>query len=282
MQTSTIASSAHFTTNDGVRLHYLDKGMGPPLVLLPGWTQPAAGFAMQLEALSDSFRCLALDFRGHGESEQPSHGYRVSRFARDCLDFLDHLCLNNATLLGHSAACAVIWSFIDLFGQDRIRALVFCDQMIAGIKRPEWSEQECRRYGAASGGDEAFALAATVAGMDGEQMLGNFLAGMFTPGFSEFDIARVIEGSRKVPRSAAAQLLLSVMQADFRDVLPMIRRPALCIGGKESHLGPEVMPWIASRIPGAKAIMFDARHFVHLEKPLEFNAAVRSFLGKID
>jgi pimeloyl-ACP methyl ester carboxylesterase len=64
MQTSTIASSKHFTTNDGVRLHYLDKGIGPPLVLLPGWTQPASGFAAQFEALSNSFRCLALDFRG--------------------------------------------------------------------------------------------------------------------------------------------------------------------------------------------------------------------------
>jgi pimeloyl-ACP methyl ester carboxylesterase len=35
-------------------------------VLLPGWTQPASGFAAQLEALSDTFHCLALDFRGHG------------------------------------------------------------------------------------------------------------------------------------------------------------------------------------------------------------------------
>lgn len=282
MQTSTIASSAHFTTNDGVRLHYLDKGIGPPLVLLSGWTQPASGFAAQLEVLSNTFRCLALDFRGHGKSERPNHGYRVSRLARDCHDFLDHLGLNDAVLLGHSAGCTVIWSFIDLFGQDRIRALVLCDEMITFIKRPEWSEAECRRYGASVGGDEALAMAATVAGPDGEQVLRNFLASEFSPEFAKVDIDRVIEGSLKMPRTAAAELMLSVMQADFRDLLPLIRRPTICIGGKQSHIGPEVMPWIASRIPGAKVTMIDARHFVHLENPVGFNAAVCSFLEGVD
>jgi non-heme chloroperoxidase len=175
----------------------------------------------------------------------------------------------------------VIWSFIDLFGLNRIRALVFCDEMIAFIKRPEWSEAECRSYGAAVCGEEALAMAATLAGPDGEQMLRNFLVGEFSPEFARVDIERVIEGSLKIPRGAAADLMLSVMQADFRDLLPLIRRPTLCIGGKDSHLGPKVMPWIASRIPGAKVIMLDTRHFVHLENPIGFNVAVRSFLEGI-
>jgi len=281
MQAPTIATSEYFTTSDGVRLHYLDQGAGPPLVLLPGWTQPASGFAAQLDALSASYRCLALDFRGHGESERPVHGYRVSRLAKDCLDFLNHLGLHDAVLLGHSAGCTVIWSFIDLFGQDRIRALVLCDEMIAFIKRPEWSEAECRKYGASTGGDEALALAAAVAGPDGEQTLRGFLANEFSPGFPKADIAQVVEGSLKMPRDAAAELMVSIMQADFRDLLPLIRRPTLCIGGRQSHLGPEVMPWIASRIPGAKAVMIDARHFVYLENPVEFNAAVRTFLQAV-
>ncbi len=55
-----------------------------------------------------------------------------------------------------------------------------------------------------------------------------------------------------------------------------------CVGGKDSHLGPDVMPWIASRIPGAKVIMMNTRHFVHLEKPVAFNAAMQSFLNGID
>ena len=251
-------------------------------MLLPGWTQPAKGFSGQLTALSDSFRCLALDFRGHGESERPPYGYRVSRLARDCLDFLEHLDLEDAVLLGHSAGCVVIWSFIDLFGQDRLRGLVLCDEPIAFLKRPGWSVAECRNYGALAEANEALAQAAAIAGPDGERVLGDFLSREFSPEFPESEVARVIEGSLKMPRDAAAVLMLSVMQADFRDLLPRIRRPTLCIGGKRSHLGPEVMPWIASRIPNARLVMVDARHFVHLENPGAFNAAVRGFLEEIE
>ena len=281
MQASTIASSEYFTTGDGVKLHYLDQGFGLPLVFLPGWTQPASGFAAQLEPLSATYRCLALDYRGHGQSERPTHGYRVSRLAKDCFDFLDHIEMHDAVLIGHSAGCTVIWNFIDLFAQDRIRALVFCDEMIAGIRRPEWSDAECREYGAGSSGDEALALAAAIAGPDGEQIVRDFLSSMFPSDFPKADVARVIEGSLKVPRNAAAKLLLSVMQSDFRDVLPRIQVPTLCIGGKDSHLGPEVMPWIASRIHGAKVVMIDARHFVHLEKSLAFNDTVCTFLSSV-
>jgi len=276
------ASSAYFTTSDGVGLHYLEAGRGTPLVLLPGWTQPASGFSRQLEAWSDSFRCLALDHRGHGESERPAHGYRVPRLARDCLDFLDHLRLEDAVLLGHSAGCNVIWSFIDLFGQDRVRALVLCDEPIAFLQRPDWSEAECRKYGASMKGDDALAQAAAIAAPDGERVLRNFLSGEFGPELSASEVASVIEGSLKMPRTAAAELMLSVLHADFRDVLPRIRRPSLCIGGSRSHLGPGVMPWIASRIPGAQLAMIDARHFVHLENPGAFEATVRGFVANLE
>jgi pimeloyl-ACP methyl ester carboxylesterase len=38
--------SAYFKTKDGVRLHYLEAGAGPTLIILPGWTQPAAAGAL--------------------------------------------------------------------------------------------------------------------------------------------------------------------------------------------------------------------------------------------
>jgi len=198
------------------------------------------------------------------------------------MDFLEHLRLEDVVLLGHSSGCAVIWSFIDLFGQDLVRALVFSDEPITFLKRPGWSEKVCREYGASANGDEMFAQAAAIAGPDGERVLSNFLSREFSPGFPESELARVIEGSLKMPRGAAAELMLSVMQSDFRDVLPRIRRPVLCIGGTRSHLGPEAMPWIASCIPNSRLVMIDARHFVHLENPGQFNAAVRSFLEQIE
>ncbi|QDT98221.1 alpha/beta fold hydrolase [Gimesia aquarii] len=273
--------SGHFTTSDGVELHYLEAGTGPTLVLLSGWSQSAAQFHKQLDDLSNGFRCLALDYRGHGESAKPDHGYRLSRLAMDVREFVETLDLQNVILLGHSAGCAVIWNYIDLFGEDGLRGLVLCDQMIARIKRSEWSETECRNYGASVGGDEMLEQAAIIGGPEGEAKSAEFLASMFTSAYPESELANVTRDSLKFPRSYAAQLLLSVSYADFRDLLPRITLPTLCIGGKGSHLGPDVMPWIASRIPAGEVTMIDAdkggSHFVFLENPLAFNAAVRVF-----
>jgi len=73
------AASSHITTNDGVKLHYLERGTGQPLVLLHGWSQTAEIFRHQIEALSSRCRVIAFDMRGHGQSEKPGFGYRVHR-----------------------------------------------------------------------------------------------------------------------------------------------------------------------------------------------------------
>ena len=277
--------SAYFETNDGVRLHYLEAGTGPALVILPGWTQPAASFKAQFEGLSGEFRCLALDFRAYGDSERPNYGYRLSRLTQDCQQFLDHCDIEDATLLGHSAGCAVIWNFIDLFGENRIRASIFVDQMIARIKMPHWSDTECRRYGATVSGEEAITQAAILAGADGEGMLREFLSKEFTPRFPKAEIDKVVENSLKVPRAYATKLMLSISYSDYRDVLPRIRQPTLCITGAASPLGAEAMPWIASQIPNARLSVIDAEeggsHFMYLENPQAFNAEVRNFLAEV-
>ncbi|MCA9004249.1 MAG: alpha/beta hydrolase [Planctomycetaceae bacterium] len=278
--------SGSFTTKDGVTMHYLEAGKGLPLVLLPGWSQTASLFQKQLDDFSDSYRCLALDYRGHGESARPGYGYRVSRFAMDLREFLQASELQDVILLGHSAGCAVIWSYLDLFGETGIRGLIFCDQMIARIRRPEWSEEECRQYGAFVGGDEVLAQAELVGGPEGPAKSAEFLASMLTSEFPEAELLQMIQESLKFPRPAAAQLLLSVSYADYRDLLPRITVPTLCIGGAGSHLGPDVMPWIAGQIPGAELVMIAAEaggsHFMYLENPQAFNAAVRDFCDVID
>ena len=66
-----------FITSDGVKLHYLEAGKGQPLVMIPGWSQSAAQFKHQLSGLSDKYRVIAIDMRGHGEIGRASCRERV-------------------------------------------------------------------------------------------------------------------------------------------------------------------------------------------------------------
>ena len=247
-------TSAYFTTSDGVKLHYLEVGRGRPLVLFAGVDTAGRGLLRQRASLSDSFRCLAIDFRGHGKSERPNFGYRVSRLARDCWDFFEHLGLKDLVLLGHSAGCVVIWSLIDLFGDDRVRALVLSDQPIAFVKRPGWWPRlNVATMEHPSQGTRCWLRRRPSPGRTERTYCAASSPVSSAQGFPRSNSHRVIEGSLKMPRGAAAELMLSVMQADFRDLLPRIRRPVLCIGGTRSHLGPRAMPWIAAQIPPCKA-----------------------------
>jgi len=96
-------------TADGVRLNVLEAGRGKPLVLIPGWSQTAAQFRRQLEGLSDRYRVIAIDMRGHGDSDKPAHGYRIQRLAQDVRQALVAMDLQDVTILGHSMGCSVLW-----------------------------------------------------------------------------------------------------------------------------------------------------------------------------
>ncbi len=77
-------TEGYFTANDGARIHYMEAGTGKPLVLIPGWSQTAAQFKHQLEGLSDRYHVIALDMRGHGESDKPTTATASIACPRTC------------------------------------------------------------------------------------------------------------------------------------------------------------------------------------------------------
>jgi len=67
----------------GVTLRYWAAGAGRVLVMLSGLGHAASLYKYQLEGLCDEFRVIALDPRGHGESDKPERGYNYHTLAKD-------------------------------------------------------------------------------------------------------------------------------------------------------------------------------------------------------
>ena len=111
-------------TNDGVRLSVIDVGQGPPLVILPAWSNAAIEYRPHIHDFARDHRVIAVDMRGHDESEKTEHGYRVARLAADLAGLLAELEVRDATLMGHSMGCSVIWAHHDLYAPDRVAKLV--------------------------------------------------------------------------------------------------------------------------------------------------------------
>ncbi len=88
--------------SDGGEIRVVERGSGTPLLLVHGITLAAEIWAYQLDDLSDRYRVLALDLRGHGESRAGTGGYGISRLARDLAEVMEGLDLTGAVIAGHS------------------------------------------------------------------------------------------------------------------------------------------------------------------------------------
>jgi non-heme chloroperoxidase len=274
--------NGYIVTNDSVRLHYAEAGAGAPLVLLPGFSQSAAEFGAQIDDLSRDYRVVAVDHRGHGESDKPQHGYRVSRLAADLRDLLEALDLRDVALLGHSLGCTVIWCYWDIFDRDRISRLILVDQaaLTAADLAPAGRAAD---LGAIFTAQAGLGIAAELRGTDPVGTTRSIVDMMHTAAMSADEVEWIVEQNLLLPREHAATLHLDHYGNDWRDVLPRITVPTLVIGGEVSIFSPGVAQWVAAQIPGAQLRTFSeaesGSHLLFRENAELFNTVVRDFLS---
>ena len=280
---TTAGNSKHITTSDGVKLHYLEAGSGQPLVMIPGWSQTAEQFKYQIDGLSDRYRIIALDMRGHGESDKPAFGYRISRLAKDVYEVLISLEMENAVLLGHSMGCSVIWNYWDIFGVDKLSKLILVDQMPFITSNPAWSEEELEASGAIFTPEALYDTINALAGPAAEETTKGFIGGMVTSAISEEEKNWIIERNFTMPRDHAATLLYNHSTQDWRDTIPRINIPTLIISGRVSLIPWKSQVWIHEQIAGSKLEIFEeeegGQHFMFIEGAEKFNQIVANFIG---
>jgi non-heme chloroperoxidase len=262
-----------FRTSDGVNLSYLQEGRGRPVVLIHGYTAPAAAWALTTDALvATGYRVFAFDRRSHGESETPVFGQRMARHGRDLGELLEHLGLNDATLVGASMGGNAIWAYIDQFGPDRVRAIVIVDQTPKMLNSPDWSYGF---YGYQPGNAGTFftdGIRATGRGRDQAKS---------GPGF-----ARLTERLSGPPafRDPAAPETIKLLNdhalQDWRDVVDRVERPVLMIAARESQLWPceHAQAAIASNPFGRAEIIEDCGHTVSFDQLDRFHEVLFEFL----
>ncbi|MHC5770426.1 MAG: alpha/beta fold hydrolase [Nostoc sp.] len=267
-------------------MSYISAGEGKPIVMLHGWSQSAEQFKYQIPAFAEHYRVIAVDLRGHGESEKVSFGYRISRLSKDLQELIGALQLEKPHLLGHSMGCAIIWSYLDLFGLDEIDRLVLVDQSPLGTLRSHWDAQEIAASGAIFTAEQlnAAVYALESSKSEAEEFTRNLLASMVTPAMSKEQFEWIVECNQRLPRAIAATLLYNHLHTDWRDQIVRIRNPTLILGGRKSMIPWQSQVWINQNIPDSELEIFEAAegggHFMFIENPDKFNRRVLQFLSR--
>jgi non-heme chloroperoxidase len=262
------------TECNGATLYYEEYGEGQPLVFLHGAWMGLRFFEPQLTGLSDDYRTVALDFRGHGRSEKTEHGHTVRQYAHDVDEFLTQRNLDDVVLVGWSMGSGVTWEYVDQFGTERVRALVNVD----GEQSP--LRQEGNEFGRT--GLEGLSNAFVDIQTDHLNLIEreNELLLKDSPP-RELETMMFDEASRTPPP------IKSAIYADILrkppDVLADIDVPMLvCAGADEKWRSVESVKQVAELVPDSRFELFEqSGHCITIEEPERFNQILSDFADSL-
>lgn len=127
-----------FETVAGIRLHYVTGGKpdGDALVLLAGFPESWFAWRKLMPLLATTYRIIAPDLPGQGDSDRPLGGYDTQTLATRVHGLLQQLGIGRYSLVAHDVGAWVAFPYAALFG-DEVQRLVLMDAGIPGITLPE-------------------------------------------------------------------------------------------------------------------------------------------------
>lgn len=255
-------------TGDTVELDYRLEGPedAPVLVMANSLGTTFRMWDEQAPALSERFRLLRYDHRGHGGSPVPPGPYEMDDLGRDVLALLDRLEIERTSFCGLSIG-GMVGMWLASEAPERIERLVLCCAS-ARFEPPEaWSDR-----------------ARTVRKSGVGEISAAVLERWFTPAFQK-SRPDLVEWAgrmlRDTPAEGYAGCCEAIRDADLRGGLGAIQAPTLVIAGADDPAAPvDKAEFIHGSIPDARLVVVEqAAHLANVEQP---EAVKRAILDHLD
>ena len=256
-----------------INLAYSDEGQGPPVVFLHAFPLNRTMWAPQVAGLSDRYRVVTIDLRGHGESDAPMWRYTLDQFADDVNGLLEHLGIAKATFVGLSMGGYILFALYRKY-PPLFQALVLADTR-ATADTPDARDarfsmaQIAYRRGASAIADLMMPKLLSPATLENREDLRD-------------QLRTIITGNQV--SGIAGDLMAMEERPDSTPLLRTISVPTLVIAGEEDLASPpEEVESMAGHIPGSTFVRIpQAGHLSNMENPAAFNAAILSFLMSLE
>ncbi|RDE09051.1 alpha/beta fold hydrolase [Pelagibacterium lacus] len=256
-------------TTSGLRLHYETRGAGPVIVLLHPVGLRGAFWKPVVERLSDRFRLVYPDLRGHGGSDVPTTDFTLSDMARDVIDLIGAVGEPPAVVCGCSLGGMLAQS-IALAAPELVGGLVIAG---AGFTRD-------------AAGRKAVLARAEAARRGMPDVLETTLDRWFTDEVERADpmmVGMVRAWLLEDDPVVHARCWQAMAGLDHADRLASIGAPTLVVAATADQSVPvATLKDLASRIPGARYGEIEgAGHLAPLERPKDFAAILGDFALEI-
>jgi pimeloyl-ACP methyl ester carboxylesterase len=280
--------SHHETVVNGVRLHYVEAGTGPLVVLLHGFPEFWYSWRRQIPALAAAgFRVLAPDLRGYNLSAKPAgvRHYRLERLTGDVAGLIEHAGAERAAVAGHDWGGGIAWTLA--MHQPRwVERLI-----ILNAPHPAAFLRELRTLGQLRKSwymfffqlpllPELWIRAGNYVALERV-----FRAPPVHPGaFTDEDVARYRQAlARPGALTAAINYYRAAFRHSLRGAAGSARRievPTLLIWGEQDrYLGIRLTEGLDRWVPDIRVVRLpEASHWVQLDAPEEVNRLMIDFL----
>jgi proline iminopeptidase len=274
-----------FTTPEGLTLSYERRGSGPLLVCHPGGPGGSAAEFEDLAGLDDTFELVLLSPRGSHGSD-PADDYSLASYVADLEALREHLGVERMNLLGFSHGGIVAIAYAAAFGAHVDRLLlvdtlaVWGDEAEAAMQRATEAHRDEPWFAAAQQAivDEQAGVFSSV-----EELIANLQRQI--PFYFHRWEGNELAGARLAADFAHAEPLHHFNTVEFpafdvRGELRKIEAPTLVVTGEDDFIaGPVCAEAIIAELPGARLVTIpEAGHFVYVEQPEAFRAALTEFL----
>jgi pimeloyl-ACP methyl ester carboxylesterase len=263
------------------RISILSAGRGEPVLCIHGLGGTKASFLPTVAALADSYRVIAFDLPGSGESEKPIGApYDAAWFARAVFETMDALGLERAHLVGNSMGGRVAIE-AGLTQRGRIGGLVLLSPALAWLRGRRWALVV--RVLRPELGLIQLAPRSVVEGIV-RRLIPGAADGWAAAGVDEFLRAYLTPRGRAAFYAAARNIYLDEPHGDngFWSRLAELSPDALFVWGRRDNLVPiGFMRHVERTLPQARHVELDCGHVPQLERPRETHAAIRDFLATI-
>jgi 3-oxoadipate enol-lactonase len=256
-----------FFSNDGVRLHWrLDGKPGLPLLVLGNslgtdlfmWDR-------QVEALTQRFRLLRYDVRGHGASDVQAGDATLDQLGADLLALADQAGAQRFAYCGVSLG-GLVGQWLGVHAPRRVSALVLSNAA-PHLPPPEgWTQRMQLARGAGMGA-----------------LVDMVMPRFFSPAWRDRDepfYHSMRTSFAAMSGEGYAACCAAIRDADFRASLPRIDVPTLVISGSLDTATPHETcgAQLVAGIPGARSLVLPAGHIANVEQPEAFSRALLEFL----
>lgn len=240
---------------NGVQLDYVDKGNGPPLIIVHGLGSSHMDWEDQIEWLSADFRVVAPSMRGFGASEKPGGPHSVKTWSEDVLALADHLGLESFHLMGFSMGGAISYqTAVD--HQARLRSLIIINSQ-PSFELDEWYKHMMALY--------RIAMAKVV----GMARLARFVAKRLFPEEHQADLRRrMIERHENNDQESYVNAVQALAGWSVADQISTLVLPVLVLAADQDYTPLEDKLIYLEEMQNARLeIIKNSRHVSHIDQP---------------